>query len=316
MDNYLGTDMWGPRFYLFLDRKDLAYKARMEEVLSEELPYTYQGYSVNFSEPDPMDNGVRHARFIQQGKVSPLIFIEQIDDFIGGYIGKSDLEHLDILDWLTFSEHRLLALTSGKLFKDILGVKDKLRTLAFYPEEVKRYMLASNWAIISEEQAFVKRCADCKDDIGSRIIAARIAERLMRLCFLYRNRYAPYSKWMGTAFRTLEMDSAIYENIGMALSSADSAEREKALVTAQKLVGDMHNESAITKSVNCSIGNYFGRDIKVIHAECFADAILETLQGTPFEKMPLISTFSQVGNLTSLSDHWEVAQKARGIYRS
>jgi hypothetical protein len=316
-DDETSTDhMWGPRFYLFLDRKDLHYKSRIEEVFSEGLPYSYLGYSVNFSEPDPEDNGVRHAMFIQQGKISPLIFIEHIDDFIESYIGRSDLENLDILDWLTFSEHRLLALTSGKIFKDMLGIKDKLRVLSFYPEKIKRYLLASNWAIISEEQAFVRRCADCNDDIGSRIITARIAERLIRLCFLYRNRYAPYSKWMGTAFRRLEIGADIFKNIEKALSAGDIAGREEALVAAQKLVGDLHNQCKITKPVECSMGNYFGRNIKVIRAERFAEAIMEQLKGTPFEGMPLISTFSQVGNLTALTENNSYTPRVKEIYRT
>jgi len=49
--------MWGPRFYLFLDKEDLRLKDKIEEVFSEKLPYTYKGYSVNLGEPDVNDNG-------------------------------------------------------------------------------------------------------------------------------------------------------------------------------------------------------------------------------------------------------------------
>ena len=51
----------------------------------------------------------------------------------------------------------------------------------------------------------MKRCGQCKDEIGSLLICARIAERLMCLCFLYEKRYAPYSKWFGTAFGQLDI---------------------------------------------------------------------------------------------------------------
>jgi len=307
--------MWGPRFYLFLNKEDLRLKDKIEEVFSSELPFTYKEYSINFTEPDTNGNGVRLPKFITDGKVSSLIFIYNLDDFIEGYLGKSDLNNLDYLDWLTFSEHRLLALTSGKIFKDMLGIKDRLSILSYYPEEVKLYMMASNWAIISQEQAFVKRCGDCGDDIGSRIVTARIVDRLMRLCFLYKNKYAPYSKWFGTAFNNLDIDYDIVQNIRCAISSDNLLERENYLVTAQKLVGEMHNKKRITEPVECSINSYYERDIKVIFTENFTEAIMRKLKGTPFEKMPLISTFSQTGNLPALYDDCKYIIKVKEIYR-
>lgn len=76
-DDEVSTDhMWGPRFYLFLKPEDVSKRQRIMDTFSETLPYSYKGYSVNFSEPDPNDNGVRHAKLIDSGKVNPLIFIQ------------------------------------------------------------------------------------------------------------------------------------------------------------------------------------------------------------------------------------------------
>ena len=97
----------------------------------------------------------------------------------------------------------LLALTAGKFFQDDLKMADRLSNLNFYPESVRLYLIASNWSLAAEEQAFVRRCADVGDETGSMLACARIAERLMRLAFLYCRRYAPYSKWFGTAFARL-----------------------------------------------------------------------------------------------------------------
>lgn len=197
----------------------------------------------------------------------------------------------------------------------MLGINNKLKILTFYPDEVKLYLLASNWAIISEEQAFVKRCGECGDDIGSRLVTARISDRLIRLCFLYENKYAPYSKWFGTAFKYLEIDQDISRNIKGALTADNLSERETFLVTAQKLVGDLHNKSGITEPVECVIQNYFGRNIKVIFTEKFADAIMEKLEHTTFKNIPLIGTFSQIGNLTTLSNNWNNAVKTKELYK-
>ena len=136
-------------------------------------------------------------------------------------------------------------------------------------------MIASNWGIIASEQAFVKRCGECGDEIGSQLVCARIAERLMRLCFLYKDTYAPYSKWFGTAFNHLGIDESIKQTIQAALSANTLSEREDNIVKAQAMVADMHNASGLTDVVDYEIESYFGRDIKVIFADSVSNSGLE-----------------------------------------
>lgn len=74
-DDAVSTDhMWGPRFYLFLREEDKALQPQILEAFSQEFPYTYRGYSVHFSRPDPSDKGIRHAEAITQGQVDPSSF--------------------------------------------------------------------------------------------------------------------------------------------------------------------------------------------------------------------------------------------------
>ena len=89
----------------------------------------------------------------------------------------------------------------------------------------------------------------------------------MRLCFLYKDTYAPYSKWFGTAFNKLNIYESIKTKINAALQANDLTERENNLVEAQALVADLHNASGLTDKVDYSIESYFGRDIKVIFAD-------------------------------------------------
>lgn len=294
--------MWGPRFYMFLREKDINKKDEIFNKFAENLPYEYMGYSVNFTDPDPNDCGVQHSQFIDSGKVNPLIFIQTFDEFLIDEIGTADLDNITPLDWIAFSEHRLLSLVSGKLFIDKLNIRKQTDKIKFYPYAVKLYLIASQWQIISSEQAFVKRCGEVGDEIGSQIICARIAERLMRLCFLYKDAYAPYSKWVGTAFNKLDIDANIKLKINAALKANDLIEREKNLVEAQALVADLHNLSGLTDKVDYSIESYFGRDIKVIFADKFVDATVEKLKGTVFENMPLIGTMSQFCGLSDFAD--------------
>ncbi len=314
-DDETSTDhMWGPRFYLFLTEKDILLKENIMNTFSNEFPYTFKGYSVNFSMPNQNDNGVRHPEIINSGKVSPLIFIHTISEFLDSYLGLSDFSNITYLDWLSFSEHKLLSLTSGKIFVDNLNIKEKLNILKFYPEDVKLYLLASNWSLIAEEQAFIKRCFDCGDEIGSIIICTRIAERLMRLVFLYENKYAPYSKWFGTAFNKLFIDENIKTYILAALNAKNIIDRENSIVYAQKLVGDLHNSKNLTDFVEIKVQLYFGRDIKVIYADKIVDKIMKKLQGTKFENIPLIGTLSQVANFTNIFDNPIYKDKIKLLY--
>jgi len=306
--------MWGPRFYLFLDPADLSRKDEISDALSRELPYEYKGYSVNFTLPDPDDNGVQHPQFISSGRVNPLIFIQTFDEFLEEQLGTCRLDALTVSDWLVFSEHRLLSLTAGELFLDGLGLAERLEAIRYYPEDVRRYRIAANWDIIASEQAFVKRCADVGDSIGSVIVAARIAERLMRLCFLYKKRYAPYSKWFGTAFAHLDVPDALREALHRALHAEGIDEREKQLVRAQALVAALHNESGITAPVEYEIERYYGRDIQVIFADKFAEAVAETLAGTALETVPLLDAFSAAGGLSNVSDEKDYYPQIRSIY--
>ena len=108
---------------------------------------------------------------------------------------------LNAVDWLLMPQQRLLGVTSGAVFHDGLQALIPLREkLAFYPQDVWLYLLAAQWTRISQEEAFVGRCGDLGDELGSQVIAARLVRDLMRLCFLMERRYAPYSKWLGTAF--------------------------------------------------------------------------------------------------------------------
>lgn len=314
-DDAVSTDhMWGPRFYLFLDQKDIEKKEQIFHVFSENLPYTYKGYSVNFTLPDPNDGGVQHPAFISKGNVNPLIFIYTFHDYLEEQLGTSDLDHISSLQWLAFSEHRLLSLVSGKFFVDCLNCAEIISKIRFYPRDVKIYLIASNWEIISSEQAFMKRCGACGDEIGSRVICARIVERLMRLVFLYQNTYAPYSKWFGTAFSKLNIDAKIKETIQIALLANDLAERENKLIKAQALVADMHNASKLTDFVEYQIENYFGRDIKVIYAEKLAESAVKKLKGTAFQNVPRIGTLSEIGGLSEFADDKKYYRQIIDLY--
>ena len=312
-DDNISTDhMWGPRFYLFLIEEDIDNKDKLLECFETNLPYEYKGYSVNFSKPNMNDNGVRCPEFISSGKVSPLIWIYTIKDFINEYLG---LYPCDNFQWLSLSEHRLLGFTSGKLFVDMLNLSKIRDEFSFYPLDVKLYLIASQWSLIAEEQAFVKRCSDSTDELGSRIVCTRIVERLMRLCFIYKNKYAPYSKWFGTGFKYLTIDDKIKNELYMALSANTIEERELHIVNAQVHVAKLHNESYITEVFKINVHNYFDRDIKVLSLDTLIEMIKNEIKDDRLKNIPFIGSLSQIGNFVELSDNPKYVWNVQSLYR-
>ena len=63
----------------------------------------------------------------------------------------------------------------------------------------------SEWENIGELFAFVGRTGFRDDDLGSRIIAAKIVNYLINICFLLEKKFKPYPKWFGNAFKKLEI---------------------------------------------------------------------------------------------------------------
>ena len=206
LDTAMSTDHnWGPRLQLYLSPDEYDTRSKViDELLRTHLPPTFAGYSVHFSQPNLADNGTQVTEAYQGGPVNHLLAIRTVDGFFQNSLAVTPDAELTSWDWLALPEQRLLEVTAGEVFYDGLGTLEPARTrFAYYPQDIWKVKLASQWQRIAEEEAFVGRTGDVGDDVGSWIIAARLTRDLMRLSFLYARRYAPYSKWLGTAFARL-----------------------------------------------------------------------------------------------------------------
>lgn len=250
---------WGPRFLLFLSPDDhKQYKDAIRKTLSQHLPHRFRGYSTSFGEPDEV--GVRLPSETDSGPVNHMVHIETIEGFFGWYLGCNPYKSPTAADWLSFSEHKLLAVTRGQVFHDGLGeLEDIRRMFNYYPRDVWLYQLAAQWIKIFEDREFVSRCGDVGDELGSMIIASRQVNKLMRLCFLMERKYAPYTKWFGTAFSELECASELGPIFRDVLMSLTWKERETNLSRAYRVIARMHNALKITRPIFEDVQNYFGR---------------------------------------------------------
>jgi hypothetical protein len=238
-DDAQSTDHnWGPRFQLFLGEADFEkYRESIVHILDEQLPTEFRGYPTAF--PIVINDVAVPSKHNVE--------VETIRGYFAQYLGCDPYAEITATDWLTFAEHKLLAVTSGKVFHDGLDELETIRRkFNYYPKDVWIYMLAAQWEKISEEQAFVGRCGDVGDELGSMVIAARQVKNLMRLCFLMERQYVPYSKWFGTAFSHFDCARELSPVLMQVLQARDWRARQEFLARAYEIVARMHNALGIT----------------------------------------------------------------------
>lgn len=194
--------------------------------------------------------------------------------FFGDRLGTDPAEGMRLADWLVTPTQRLATLTSGAVFHDPDGrLASRRAALTWYPDDVWRYVLAAQWLRIGQEQAFVARTGATGDELGSRVLAARLVRDLMHLAFLVERRWAPYGKWVGRAFTRLDVAARLGPLLDDAMTAAAWRERESALCRAGTTLGTLTNDLGLAAPVDPEPRRFFERDIHVVAAEPFCAAL-------------------------------------------
>jgi hypothetical protein len=317
VDTPMSTDHnWGPRLQLLLSEEEYEKLAtKIDELLRNHLPPEFAGYSVHFSQPNLADNGTQQARKHEGGPVNHLLWITTLERLMQRYPGIDAERELSVYDWLALPEQKLLEFTAGEVFHDELGTLTAARArLAYYPDDIWKLKLAAGWSRIAEEEAFVGRTGDLGDNVGSWIIAARHTRDLIRQSFLYARRYAPYSKWLGTAFARLPIAADLLPHME-ALTVADGwHEREKHLVALYSRVAAEHNASGITEPLSTATQNYFGRPFQVLFAGRFAEAISAAIGDPNLRNLAEIGAVDQFTDNVAIHSNAKIAAKLKVIY--
>ncbi len=276
---------WGPKLTLFLTESDHeALNEEIDQCLRQELPLEIRGFSTNLG---LHEDGTDVMIPIEEGPVNHRVDITTADAFFKDYLGFNPVGELRPIDWLILPEQRLRSIASGRVFYDGLNELEAVLTkLEYYPNDVWLYLLANQWRRISQEEAFMGRCGQVGDELGSRLIAGRLILDLMKLCFLMERQYAPYIKWFGTAFSCLVCASKLTPIFAQTLDAQLWTERQKHLTSAYEIVAQMHNDLGITKPLNTKVSQFHGRPFLIIQANDFADAILASIDDDGVKALP------------------------------
>lgn len=153
LDTERSTDHdWGPRLQLFLPQDHW----RVSALLEERLPRSVRGWSTRFA-PAPDDPGVRQPTDGAEGR-----HLVDVCDPRAWFVEWSGFDPcdgvVDTEDWLATPTQRLAGAVGGAVFRDDTGeITAARRALAWYPDDVWRYVLACQWQRIAQEEPFVGR---------------------------------------------------------------------------------------------------------------------------------------------------------------
>ncbi|ABW16461.1 hypothetical protein Franean1_7140 [Parafrankia sp. EAN1pec] len=176
----------------------------------------------------------------------------------------------------------LASLTGGVVLHDPLDLlTTRRRALAWYPDDIWRYVLAAGWLRVSQEEPFVGRTGGRGDDLGSRMLVARVARDLVRIGFLLERRWAPYGKWLTAAFAQLTLADQIGEHLHHALRATRWREREAALCAAASHLAAATNRLGLAEPVDPAPRRFHSRDIHVLGGERLTRALTDAISDPP-----------------------------------
>ncbi|MEU0696017.1 DUF4037 domain-containing protein [Streptomyces niveus] len=306
---------WGPRLNLFLAPEDAAeHGGELPRLLAERLPKHVRGWPTHFRLADP-EVPIGQME-LTEGAVDHRVSVDDLGSWLRTRLGvdAASAEGPKVRDWLAMPQQRLAEVTGGAVFHDGPGAPDAARApsapgaagtlgavrarLAWYPDQVWRYLLACQWQRISQEEALVGRCAEVGDDLGSAVVAARLVRDLMRLCLLLERTYAPYGKWLGSTFGRLAVADALKPSLAGALAATRYPVRERHLCDAYEYVAGLQNATGLAAPVDPARRPYHSRPFQVLHAERFAQALAATVTDPELRGLPLTGGVDQWADST------------------
>jgi hypothetical protein len=169
-------------------------------------------------------------------------------------------------------------MVAGEVFHDPDGsLADRRAALQWYPDDVWRYVLASAWLRVSQEEPFIGRTGGVGDDLGSALVTARLARDLVRIAFLIERRWAPYTKWLGTAFSRLPIAERVGPHLSAAVHADGWRERESALCAAQRELAIATNRLGLAPEIEPGPRQFHQQDVQVLFGGRFTVALAQAI---------------------------------------
>jgi hypothetical protein len=290
---------WGPRVLVFLaDDADLSRERwrALASAIDERLPETYGGFA---------------TRFVAREGTPTMhqVLVTTVGAWFAAALGFDPRGDVTDADWLAPPSQLLRSSVAGAVFEDDAGLLTQARDrLRWYPDDVWLYLLACQWRRIDQEEPFVGRTGEVGDELGSAVVAARLVRDLMRLCFLIERQYAPYTKWLGTAFSRLQCAPVLTPRFQSALRAPDWKQREAALVPAFEYVACAFNDLGVTEAQDPTARYFYGRPFLVLASARFVEACMAK---TPLTRLGYVGGIDQFVDSTDVLSNVAAARRLR-----
>jgi hypothetical protein len=100
----------------------------------------------------------------------------------------------------------------------------------------------------------MSRAGDRGDDLGSRVIAARLVDVAMHLGFMLERQWPPYAKWRGTAFRQLPRASDAHGELVAVLQATTWQKRQSHLAQALDVLVSVQGAAGLPAPEAATVG--------------------------------------------------------------
>ncbi len=299
LDDAMSEDHdWGCRLTLLLGAEGASARQTVRDLLERELPETFLGHPVRF--PTSWDPALTHA-----------VEVETLGSFTHRRLGIDAFTELSPPAWLVLPGQAVLEVVAGPVFADQVGLTELRERLRWYPHDVWLHVLAAGWRRLAQELPLVGRAGDLEDDLGSRLVAARLCRDLVHLAFLLERRWAPYPKWVGTVLAELPVGRRIVPHLEVALEASSWQEREEGLVGA---ISELHQlQRSLGLSQEEPVEPFWGRPYRTV-SEAVAASLLEQVTDPLVRDLP-----SGVGSIEQWVDSVDVLSRPdrrRALQRS
>ncbi len=164
---------WGLRVSLFVEA---VMVDQVRALLDDALPETFKGLPTRFA-------------FSGESKAVHHVDVTTVSDFAMSRLGCNPMLGMSVVDWLSLTGQSVLEVIAGPVFVDQTGELSAVRNqLEWYPDDIWRYIVESAWLRVDEELPVMSRAGHRGDDLGARLIAARLVDVVVHLAFLLERR--------------------------------------------------------------------------------------------------------------------------------
>lgn len=294
---------WGCRLTLLVDEPDRDAVPQVSGLLDHELPESYRGWPVRF--PMTWDTSPSHK-----------IEVATVGEFAASRLGTDPTAGLSVPDWLILTGQSVLEVIAGPVFADQIRELAPVRVLlTWYPADVERYVVACGWQKICQQMPMAGRIADRGDELGSRLLCARLADDLTWLAFALSRRWPPYAKWRGTLFQALPIAADLAGPLTAAATAPGWRERESGLASACEVLLSLQRARGLPAPA-AAVTAFWDRPYRTVD-DAVPEALLADITDPQVTRLPAgIGAIEQWAGNVDLLAHTDRRQALRSIYHA